>query len=1079
MHLTQKILSDIAIFTKYAKHNEVLGRRETWDELVDRNKAMHKAKYPELAAEIDEVYDNYVRPKKVLPSMRSMQFAGRPIEINATRGYNCSFTPADSPEFFSELMFLLLSGTGVGYSVQRAHVEKLPEIRKPTKTRRYLIGDSIEGWSDSVKVLLSAYMKGKALPIFDFSDIRPKGARLVTSGGKAPGPEPLKDCLHNLQKVLDRKGDGEKLNSLEVHDMACYIADAVLAGGIRRAAMISLFDIDDEDMLTCKFGDWYVLNPQRARANNSAVVVRHKVTKDDFMGVWEKVKASGSGEPGFFMTNNTEYGTNPCITYDTLVGVADGRGYVEIGKLAEEGKDVPVYTIDNNGVIRASMMRHPRMTSEKSEILKITMDDGSVIRATPNHKFPLANGITKEAKDLEYGDTFITLTRFEQKGRNTDNMYVNLSSRGNVRAEHRVIAEYHQNVDLVGNSRELVVHHIDGDSQNNNPSNLQIMTPSEHNSMHMMGEGNAVHKVLNSDRRAEFIEKLSENSSAENNPNYSGFTHSDLENHALYLTKKLGRQAFHSDWVEYAEVQGLPKTFSGWRLTHLGGISGFLKKAAIDLGFVTYDGVDTRTVKRLHYYLSQGYDCFIEDGKLLFNKVCEFSGESFVTENPESSISPSKSAEYTWHTSRAAILNGIKSYHADRKSSIREEQAKVYNSLKFELGREPKAQEWKNACRKAGVSSEISRQSSPFRNYTALKEYASTSNHKVVSVEHDGYEAVYNGTVDETHTFFIGAFPSTKNKSNIASILTRNCGEISLRPYQFCNLTEVNVSDLVDQADYNARSKAAAFIGTLQAGYTNFHYLRDIWKKTTEKEALIGVGMTGIASGKVLELNMTEAAEVAKGENERVAKIIGINKAARCLTVKPSGTTSIVCGVSSGIHAWHDKFYVRRMRVNKNESIYNYLAFNHPELVEDDFFAPTKTAVISVPQKAPEGAITRDESALDLLARVKKVYNEWVKVGHRKGDNTNNVSVTVSIKDHEWDEVGEWMWENRNNYCGISVLPYSDHTYKQAPFETITEEEYERLVKTLHDVDLSKVVEVDDNTDLANELACASGNCEL
>lgn len=615
MLLESKILSDITTFMKYAKFLPKKQRRETWKELVDRNKKMHLEKFPTLKEEIEAAYE-FVYDKKVLPSMRSLQFAGKPIQINNARLYNCCFLPINHVDAFSEVMFLLLSGTGVGYSVQRNHVEQLPPINRPTKTRRYLVGDSIEGWSDAVKMLVESYMKGKSYPEFDFSDIRPKGAMLLTSGGKAPGPEPLKDALHNIQKIFDRKQNGEQLTTLEVHDILCFIADAVLSGGIRRSAMISLFDLDDDDMLTCKFGNWWEGNPQRARSNNSAVIVRHKIEKDVFLNLWKKIEMSGSGEPGFFFTNDANWGLNPCA-------------------------------------------------------------------------------------------------------------------------------------------------------------------------------------------------------------------------------------------------------------------------------------------------------------------------------------------------------------------------------------------------------------------------------------------------------------------------------EISLRPFQFCNLTTINAGDIKDQADFNARAKAAAFIGTLQASYTNFHYLRDIWKRTTEKEALIGVSMTGIASGTVLNLNMKEAANVVKEENARVAEMIGTNKAARTTTVKPEGTSSLVLGTSSGIHAWHNDFYVRRVRVGKNESIYKYLIDNHPEIVEDEFFKPKQQAVISVPQRAPRGAITRHETALDLLARTSKVWKEWVKAGHRKGENTNNVSVTVSIKQDEWVGVGEWMWGNRDNFTALSVLPWDGGSYIQAPFEDITEEQYKEMVSHLHKIDLTKVVEVEDATDLAGEIACGGGGCEI
>jgi ribonucleoside-diphosphate reductase alpha chain len=265
MNIENEILSDIVVYNKYSKYIPTLHRRETWEEIVTRNKQMHLDKFPQLKEEIESNYQ-FVYDKKILPSMRSLQFGGYPIELNNTRIFNCAFLPINDYRCFSEIMFLLLSGCGVGYSVQNKDIEQLPEIQIPTKKRRYLVGDSIEGWADAVRILTKSYFgKSNASPIFDFRDIRPKGAQLITAGGKAPGAEPLKECLFQIQKILDRKSNGEKLQPIEAHDIACHIADAVLSGGIRRAALIALFNADDEDMLTCKFGSWWENNPQRGR----------------------------------------------------------------------------------------------------------------------------------------------------------------------------------------------------------------------------------------------------------------------------------------------------------------------------------------------------------------------------------------------------------------------------------------------------------------------------------------------------------------------------------------------------------------------------------------------------------------------------------------------------------------------------------------------------------------------------------------------------------------------------------------------------------------------------------------------
>lgn len=311
MENSQKILSDIVCFNKYAKYIQELNRRETWEELCERNMVMHIRKFPQLKDEIKKVYKEFVMTKKVLPSMRSMQFAGRPIELNNSRIFNCSYAPVDHPVVFAEAMFLLLGGTGFGYSVQKQHVEQLPVITGPSeKQRRFLVGDSIEGWADAVKVLFKAYTQGKSDPQFDFRDIRPKGAMLITAGGKAPGPDPLRICLDHLRAILN-DAKGRKLSTIECHDIMCHIADAVLSGGIRRAAMISFFSHDDEEMISCKAGSWWELNPQRGRANNSAVLDRATITEVEFKNLWKKVELSCAGEPGVYFTNDVNILSNP------------------------------------------------------------------------------------------------------------------------------------------------------------------------------------------------------------------------------------------------------------------------------------------------------------------------------------------------------------------------------------------------------------------------------------------------------------------------------------------------------------------------------------------------------------------------------------------------------------------------------------------------------------------------------------------------------------------------------------------------------------------------------------------------
>lgn len=616
MKLSNKILAEITAFRTYAKFVAHLGRRESLSETINRDMIMHLQKFPKLSNEITKAF-RHVHDLKVMPSMRALQFAGEAVMKNNCRQFNCSYAPIDDTKVFSEALYLLLSGVGFGFSVQKRHISKLPKIKRHSESVRYIVHDSISGWADALNVLMESYFFGKNRPEFDLSLIRAKGSYLVTTGAKAPGPEPLKIMLKLVEEKLN-EAIGRQLTSLEVHDIVCIISDAVLAGGIRRAALISMFDRDDMSMLTCKHGNWWEKHPYRARANNSAVLPRDKTTREQFDLIYNMCRDSGSGEPGVYWTNNEDWGSNPCC-------------------------------------------------------------------------------------------------------------------------------------------------------------------------------------------------------------------------------------------------------------------------------------------------------------------------------------------------------------------------------------------------------------------------------------------------------------------------------EIGLKPNQFCNLTTVNQSNIIDKKDFLSRISAATVIGTLQASYTEFDYLRPVWQKTTEEEALLGVSFTGIAdsSGIVTNEWLREGAALAKEVNEKIAKKIGINPAARITAIKPEGTASCVLGSSSGIHARHSDYYIRRIRMNKDDALAVYLKNTIPDLVEDDKFSASGV-VVSIPQDSPEGSITRHtETAESLFKRTMDYNTNWVREGYRSGDNHHNVSVTISVKENEWDIVRELMWSNRDNYNGISLLPFNDHTYVQAPFEDCTKEQFENLSKLVKNIDLTQVVELEDKTQRVEQLACAGGVCSL
>lgn len=615
MNKSNALLSEIIAYRTYAKHLNHINRRETLAETINRNMTMHLDKFPTLSRDIIKAYKQ-VHDLKVMPSMRSLQFGGEAIKRNNVRLFNCAFSHISYPRIFAEALFLLLSGTGFGYSVQKHHISQLPPIKQPREEGTYVVHDSIEGWAEALNQLMNSYFYGAIRPVFNFNNIRPKGSYLVTTGAKAPGPEPLRAMLQKVE-VLLKVSVGRKLSSLEVHDIICLAADCVLSGGIRRAALIALFDRNDNDMLTCKHGKWWEKHPERARANNSAVLPRDLVTQEEFNHVYEMCIASNAGEPGFFWTNDIEMGTNPCA-------------------------------------------------------------------------------------------------------------------------------------------------------------------------------------------------------------------------------------------------------------------------------------------------------------------------------------------------------------------------------------------------------------------------------------------------------------------------------EIALHSNQFCNLTTTNLTGIKNDKDLNNRIYAASLLGTLQASYTEFPYLSARWKEVTEQEALIGCSFTGIADSTGLTgEELQKAAKAVLEVNEKYAKKIGINLAARTTAIKPEGTASCVLGSSSGIHARHSDFYLRRVRMNRDDELAKYLTLVCPELIEADMFTQTGV-VLTIPQESPKGAIIRtNESAIELFDRVKNYYNNWIIPGHRSGVNTHNVSCTINYKPEEVDDLKIRLWDDRTQYAAVSLLPFDNTVYVQAPFEACDEETFKRFNLMVKEIDLSKVMELEDNTNRAEVLACQGGTCEI
>jgi ribonucleotide reductase alpha subunit len=1104
-------LGEFIYYRTYSRWIEEEGRRETWIETVERYISFMKEK---LGKKLSETEYNELKQailkQEVMPSMRLLWSSGKAARSNNVAAYNCSYIAPTKLSDFAEIMFLLMSGAGVGFSVESQVVQQLPIIKNQTgkMLKTFVIPDSKEGWADALTLGLKTWFNGKDIK-FDFSKIRPAGARLRTMGGRSSGPEPLKSLLEFARnKILSKQG--RRLSNIDVHDIICKIGEVVVAGGVRRSALISLSDLDDEEMRNAKSGQFYYIHPQRVMANNSAVYTE-KPSASEFMEEWLALAKSGTGERGIFNRGGLKKqmplrrwekfkkhwrysGTNPCLTGDTLVYVADGRGNVPIKQLAEEGKDVPVFCLDNEGKVVVRYMRHPRLTGKNQPVYKVVLDDGSVIKATANHKFKMKSGEYKEVEKLKKGDSLYILTRFEasikeilkDKEASAQSYWWVNSGFSKNKAEHRLIAQFYYNQNI---PKGYVVHHKDGNSQNNIPQNLQILPKEEHDALHgelMSGDRNPMRRAFqewDEQKWREYKLKHSRNNKGDKNKRFCGISNEKLREYALELTKKLGRRFSHQDWLKYAKENGLPQHFSKWRRDHLGGIRGLAKWAAQELGYEHIDE-DPRVVKTYKKYLQQGYDCEILNGKVFVVKRCEVCGRKFrvkpfFREVGACSVSCSLKIKWQDEQFKKNFIERLNAIHQERKQAVKEVQAKVYSDLKFKLGREPLKSEWARECKKQNISTEISRGNSPFRSYSDLKSYAADYNHKVVSVELVGYEDVYNGTVDEFHNFFVGAFSSkTKTgKTKFTYLNNLNCGEIILRSKSFCNLTEVVARENDTEESLLKKIKLAAILGTYQSTLTDFPYISKDWKRNCEEERLLGVSITGqwdcpaVRKPEVLRKLRERAVEV----NKEYAKRFGINPSLSVTCVKPSGTVSQLVDASSGMHPRHAPYYIRRIRISATDPLFQMLKDQkipyYPEVGQLEQSATTY--VLEFPVKSPRKGVFRN----DLTALQQLEYWKMVKENYTE----HNPSVTISVGNNEWIAVANWLYENWDIIGGLSFLPREEHLYQLAPYEEISEEKYKELIANFPEIDFSQILiyEKDDETTGAKALACEGATCEL
>lgn len=1026
-------IADYIHVAKYAKYRKEWNRREIYPETVDRVKEMHVKKFEHLGEDfvrqIEEAFE-FVHRKEVLPSMRSMQFAGKAIEDHNAKMYNCSSTLVDRPRAFAEIMYLLLCGCGVGFSVQWQHVDKLPMIAKMGRqVVHHIIEDNIIGWSEAVDALINAAIAGVWVE-FSYSKIRDEGKELKTSGGKAPGHLGLKESLENCRKIL-LGAQERKLRPLECHDIVCYEAEAVLSGGIRRSSLLSMFSPEDTEMLYSKakgnFEPWPGgKNYHRAMANNSMALIRSEINERAFKrGL--RIAQENYGCPGFVFIDTDEHTINPCLHPDSRL--LTEKGYQKIEDLFKEGQPVKVYT--DNRVCKNEISKerkgsslkqasHVFLTQKTAEVYEVSLKFGYSVKATMNHEFYTTEG-KKKLADLKNGDVLLLSSGASQglggSSRDFDNGFVlgHLTGNGTFTDGKN------------GENAFLDMWEYDFDDLDWLLEKLNVIVRE-------IPISPEARRTFGDVKWADATESLT-----------SGIK-----------KKRVGSVRFYN-WIKsFCNVaspreikQRVPeRIWSG--NTEL--VKGYLQGLFYTDGTVYCTGTGTKSTLSLR--LSQSNEPFLKDVQKILTRfgVC-----SSVLPRKEGGVKKLPGGEYYCKPTFELIINRPNSIMFRERIGLSGRKGKLLDSLLVQRGVD---------CRK------------PER-FTA----------PVVDIKFHSVSDVYCLTEPETNSIIVDG------------VVIGNCAEIVKKPVYYdpileqkitgigwCCLVEVNVATVKSNQDFLDRCKAASFINTLQASYTDFPFLGHQTQEIAKRDALLGTGLVGILDSPQFGLNpplLEKGARLVLDENERVAKIIGINPTKRATTVKPSGTSSLELGaVGSGIHPHHARRFFRRVTANKNEPAAQYFASINPHMVEE--VPGSNDFKLVFPIQVPDTAITvKTLPAREFCEIVLLVYKHWVVPGNRfPGEEPNhNVSSTITMRESEKENVINFIWKNRDSITAMSFADYFlDKAFKYAPREEVLdadEERWNNLISNYKPVDWTKFHEMKDNTSQRENLACGAGGCEI
>lgn len=982
-------LQQFQFFDKYSRFNYDYGRRETWIETVDRTvDFLYELAGDRLPMETYNRVRSSILNMQAMPSMRMLAMAGAAARRNNVAIYNCSYQPVESIDSFVEALIISMSGCGVGFSVERQYVENFPRVKRQTGKMQptFTVPDSAEGWAEALRIGLETWFDGGDIR-FELSQLRAAGAALKIKGGRASGPEPLRVMLDFVRsRVLARQGSF--LRPIDAHDMMCAVGNAAVSGGVRRTAMISLFDYDDDEMRLSKNGDFERDNSQRWNANNSAVWPDGGFTQVEFMHQFLEMVDSGRGEPGIFnreaansmrpeRRQSALFGTNPCVTGDTWV--LTDQGPRQVSQLV----GVPHTTIVDGQ--RYETTEQGFWETGVKPVLRLRTKEGHTLRLTANHKVLAVPYISRKIERPEWVEA------------------------GTLRPGDQIKIHNHREMNWEGDGsfeEGWLLGSLVGDGT----------FDQKQARLSFWGE----HRGIMAERAVTMLRQTV--------PTRSDLRGFNQEDHERTLVGSAGLRDLAADYGIYRNMKVItPMIEQASSAFYRGFLQGLFDADGTVIGTQT-KGVSVR--------LAQSDAELLEATQRMLLRL-GISATLYTQRRPAGMRQLPDGR------------GGVQEYacRADHELVISNDNLQIFAEL-------------------IGFSDPAKRE----RLETKLAGYKRVPNHErfvvtVESIEPDGEEMVYDCSVPDINAF------------DANGLYVHNCGEIVLRPWQFCNLTAAVARRNDDFETLRDKVEVATIIGSIQSMATNFPGLRPMWQANCAEERLLGVDITGQMDSPVAQDPAVKAQlrDIATEVNRQTSQQLGINQSASITCVKPSGNSSQLLDCASGLHSRWAPYYVRNVRVASHSPLFKVLRDAGVPMDPENGQTPenANTWVIHFPVKAPEGAVTRkDRSAVEQCEfwLQNKLY--WTD---------HNPSCTITYKPDEVLDVMRWVWEHREQIGGLSFLPSFDANYAQMPYVEIDQSEYERLAAAFPEIDFSKVYryEEEDLTNAAQELACMSGSCEI